>query len=515
MRKLVIICVDDELILLESLRDELREAFGQQYTIEIAEGGLSALELIEELQAEGYEIPLIISDYIMPDLRGDELLKQVHQILPNTLKVMLTGQATIEAVANAIQYAKLYRYIAKPWQHEDLKLTVSEAIHSYLQDKKLAEQNLKLMQLNQALEEANRTLEQRVKERTSELTQALESLKAAQESLIQSEKMAALGQLVAGVAHEINTPMGAIRSSIGSLNTALERSLSQLPPLLRSLSPERLQHFYDLLEATRQQRQILTSREERQARRSLTTFLETEGIPQPEALAMKLVTMGITQKLEPFLPLLRSLKSTNHEASEATQILDLVQTLTIQRNSGERIHLAVEKASKIVFALKSYVHHGDVSQKTLFNIAESLDVVLTIYHNSLKRGVEVIKNYQPVPDIPCYPDELNQVWTNLIHNAIQAMNGEGTLGIHLFSDPDHVIVQFIDSGCGIPEIIQTKIFDPFFTTKAVGEGSGMGLSIVRQIIDRHQGSISVNSQPGKTIFSVSLPIFPDTSTKAN
>ena len=108
MPKLVIICVDDELILLESIRDELRDAFGQDYLIEIAESGEMALELIHELLQEGYEIPIVISDYIMPDMKGDELLRQIHERLPNTLKVMLTGQANVEAVSNAIKYAKLY-----------------------------------------------------------------------------------------------------------------------------------------------------------------------------------------------------------------------------------------------------------------------------------------------------------------------------------------------------------------------------------------------------------------------
>lgn len=152
MTKQVIICVDDEKTILKSLKAELKETLGNTYQIEIAEGGQDALELIAELLEDGYEIPLIISDYVMPDMKGDELLRLVHDISPKTLKVMLTGQATIEAVGNAIKQAKLYRYIGKPWQTEDLKLTVTEAVHSYSQDKKLAEQNAELRQINQQLE---------------------------------------------------------------------------------------------------------------------------------------------------------------------------------------------------------------------------------------------------------------------------------------------------------------------------------------------------------------------------
>ncbi|MEG4088932.1 PAS domain S-box protein [Microcoleus sp. Pol12B4] len=160
--KPVIICVDDEPIILQSLKIELKKTLGEEHLLETAEGGEDALELIEELLAEGCEIVAVISDYLMPNIKGDELLKQIHRILPKTIKIMLTGQADLEAVANTIKYAKLYRYISKPWQSEDLKLTVKEAINSYFREKQLAEQNSQLQKLNQELE----TL---VEERTAQL----------------------------------------------------------------------------------------------------------------------------------------------------------------------------------------------------------------------------------------------------------------------------------------------------------------------------------------------------------
>jgi len=159
MTKQIIICVDDEKTVLRSLKAELQEALGNEYPIEIAQGGEEALELINDLLKEDYEIPVIISDHIMPDMKGDELLKRVHFVLPKTLKIMLTGQADLEAVGKAIKYAKLYRYIAKPWQAEDLRLTVKEAVNSYLQDKKLAQQNTQLQILNQELEQSFAALE--------------------------------------------------------------------------------------------------------------------------------------------------------------------------------------------------------------------------------------------------------------------------------------------------------------------------------------------------------------------
>jgi PAS domain S-box-containing protein len=160
--KPVIICVDDEPIILESLKIELKKALGEEHLLETAEGGEEALELIDELLEEGCEIVAVISDYLMPNIKGDELLKQIHIISPKTIKIMLTGQADLEAVANTIKYAKLYRYISKPWQSEDLKLTLKEAVNSYFMEKQLGEQNAQLQKLNQELE----TL---VEERTAQL----------------------------------------------------------------------------------------------------------------------------------------------------------------------------------------------------------------------------------------------------------------------------------------------------------------------------------------------------------
>jgi len=158
MKKPVIVCIDDEPDVLNSLKIELKKAIGDQCIIETAEGGEDALELLADLQADEYEIALVLSDYIMPDIKGDELLKRIHESSPDTLTIMLTGQADLEALSNAIKYAKLYRYIPKPWQNEDLKLTVVEAIHSYLQDQKLTDEILKRQEVNEELKLANAAL---------------------------------------------------------------------------------------------------------------------------------------------------------------------------------------------------------------------------------------------------------------------------------------------------------------------------------------------------------------------
>ncbi len=155
MNKPVILCVDDEPTVLDSLEIELSKYLGDKYLIEMADDPEEALEVIEELLQEKQDIVVVIVDYIMPKIKGDELLRRIHSLSPKTLKILLTGQADLEAVSNAIHYAKLYRYIAKPWQAEDLILTVKEAIHSYFQDKKLTEKTAQLQLLNRELEQLN------------------------------------------------------------------------------------------------------------------------------------------------------------------------------------------------------------------------------------------------------------------------------------------------------------------------------------------------------------------------
>lgn len=165
MKKPVILCVDDETIVLKSLATQLGRKFGEDFNIEFAESGEEALDIIYEFQEDEEIFPLIISDQLMPGIKGNELLKKVHQLSAKTLKILLTGQADATAVGDIVNNAELYRYIAKPWETGDLLLTVQEAIKSFFQDKKLEEQNKLLM-------EYNSELEKKVEERTTEIQKA-------------------------------------------------------------------------------------------------------------------------------------------------------------------------------------------------------------------------------------------------------------------------------------------------------------------------------------------------------
>ncbi|MDY6937377.1 MAG: PAS domain S-box protein [Cyanobacteriota bacterium] len=341
--------------------------------------------------------------------------------------------------------------------------------------------------------------EQELQQRNEDLARTLQELQATQDELIQSEKMASLGQLIAGVAHEINTPMGAIQASIGNIAQALESSLLQLPQLFQTLSRERQVDFFALLELGCQPLEPLSFREERKRKRAIEKALIAREIEtnDPHALATTLVQLGMGEDFDRFEALL--------EDPDRELILEAARSQIVQYRNSENIKLAVERASKIVFALKIYAHPGDSGKMTKAQVTDGIDVVLTIYHNQLKQGIDLVKNYAEVPPIFCYPAELNQVWTNLVHNAIQAMKDRGTLEISVSEKERGILVTVTDSGCGIPEEIQTKIFQPFFTTKPAGEGSGLGLDIVLKIVEKHQGKIEVNSIPGQTTFSIWLP----------
>jgi two-component system NtrC family sensor kinase len=141
------------------------------------------------------------------------------------------------------------------------------------------------------------------------------------------------------------------------------------------------------------------------------------------------------------------------------------------------------------------------------DLAEGLETVLTIYQNQIKHGTELVRKIEPTPQVRCLPDEINQVWTNLIHNALQAMDHKGTLTIGLRREGEHALVSISDTGCGIPPELRERIFQPFFTTKAAGEGTGLGLDIVRKIVEKHAGKITVESEVGLgSTFTVHLPM---------
>ena len=344
----------------------------------------------------------------------------------------------------------------------------------------------------------NQQLEQRVIERTTQLNDKIEELTKTRQELIHSEKMAALGQLVASIAHEVNTPLGAIRSSAGTLSSNLKETLNQFPKLFEILTPAQQEKFFALLEQSLQGEVTLTFRERRAAKKVVSAELEQFGIKN-RGLADTFVSLNIFKNVGQYVLLL--------ESTHRDWIFEMAYQFSTLSTSAKNITNAVERASKVIFALKSFARYDQSGEKTTASLQEGLETVFTLYYNQMKHGIKLIKAYADLPPIRCYPDELNQVWTNILHNALQAMDYKGRLKVAISQQDNYAVISITDNGTGMSAEIKEKMFTPFFTTKPTGEGSGLGLDIVKKMVDKHQGKIEVDSEIGKgTTFSVWLPM---------
>lgn len=300
------------------------------------------------------------------------------------------------------------------------------------------------------LRAANIGLEQRVEERTRELSAALRNLKESEAQLIQSEKMSSLGQMVAGVAHEVNTPLAYVKNSLGAV-------AERLPTLADAVT---------------------------QAERLVALLQAGPNADAQELSAAFARVAALTGQLR------------QHK------VVDELKGLVDDGLFG------AGQMAEIVGNLKDF-SRLDRSKVTSFNLNDGLNSTLMLAKHLLK-SVAVERRFGAVPAVVCSPSQINQVFLNLVTNAVQAMDdGRGTLTLSTRVDGEGVAVEVADSGKGIPPEVLPKIFDPFFTTKDVGKGTGLGLSISYKIVQQHGGRIDVVSQPGAgTTFTVWLPLQP-------
>jgi signal transduction histidine kinase/predicted CoA-binding protein len=328
-------------------------------------------------------------------------------------------------------------------------------------------------------------------------------LKSTEIVLRQSEKMAQLGTLTAGIAHELNNPASAARrgsehlfSSIEDFQLAFQQfhEMQFSPPQwvfiskLHDLTLNRAKQPVDLDSLSRNDRED-----------EIESWLDLHHIENSWEYASSLVNLGYEssdlEKLAKEFP-----------GQQLGAVLRWLCTLFMIYSLLEEINQGTTRIGEIVKSLKSYVYL-DQAPVQLVDIHEGLDNTLVMLRSKLKAGIKVERNYDPnLPKIMAYGSELNQVWTNIIDNAIDAMDGEGTLKIGTRQVDDWIFVEIQDSGPGIPEEVRQKLFSPFFTTKPMGKGTGLGLNISFNIIQKHAGNIQVFSRPGRTCFSVRLPV---------
>jgi signal transduction histidine kinase len=436
----------------------------QGHTVRLAEDGGSALELLGK---QAFDVVLL--DIVMPGMDGYQVLERImgDPELRDIPVIVISAVDEMDSVVRCIEMGAV-DYLPKPFN----PVLLHARLNASLQKKKVRD-----------LEKAY--LEQEV-------------------MLRQSEKLATLGKLSAGMAHELNNPAAAtqrgaaqLRETISHLQQThlrlgeLKLTRAQLEALLAldQLAGERASRPADMDPLARSDREA-----------QLEAWLEERGAEHAWEAAPTLVNLGYTPaELETLLA--------RFAPDQFLAVIDWLGDTYNLYSLLEEIGQGAGRIAELVKALKGYTYLDQAPVQAV-DIHEGLDSTLVILRSKLKSGITVRREYAPdLPRVQAYGSELNQVWTNLIDNAIDATNGEGTVTLRTRRDGEWVLVEVEDNGSGIPEDILPNLFDPFFTTKPPGSGTGLGLNISHNIVvHKHQGRIDVSSRPGKTCFAVRIPI---------
>jgi len=403
-----ILLIDDSKTFLAATKHFLEE---YQFSILTADSGKKGLETLEK-----EHVDLIVVDWMMPEMNGLDFIRHVREndLYREIPIIMLSGKDAIEDIVAAIEYG------ADDFINKDMDLKLLEKKIGVL----LRIQEQYRRYTRQIIEDKKR-IEELVVQRTQELKQT-------HTQLIQAEKMSSLGQMVAGIAHEINNPLSFVHNNLYIIKTDLENIC------------ELLEKYQD-------------------------KHLSIEDI-----------------------------KSFEIE-------IDIEETIDELKDVLENSSTGVQRIRDIVLNLRNFARLDEGERKSV-DLYEGIDNSLMILNHKIKKGITIDKNYQPIPPLFCESGRLNQVFVNILNNASDAIEEKGTIRIEGYEENNHIVLIFSDTGCGIPKEQVEKVFEPFYTTKPVGDGTGLGLSIVYSIIEDHKGKISVESEPGKTVFRIELPV---------
>jgi signal transduction histidine kinase len=316
----------------------------------------------------------------------------------------------------------------------------------------------------------------------------------------QRDRLASLGKLSAGLAHELNNPASAAKRAAGQLRDILKkirdaslelgrRDLS----LAQKAEIEKLEALFIQRDEPPPDALTISDLEEQ-----IDSLLRSHGQNDLWQLAADLARKNVKPEV------LEALFVALDAGTVRAALVRIAASVEIAILLNE-IESSTSRISDLVRAIKEYTYMDQTPVQNV-DVVKSLENTLTIMNHKLKRGVVVRRDYQEIPLVNSFGSELNQVWTNLIDNAIDAMGGQGELRVRTYRDDNCVVVEIGDNGPGISPEVQAHIFEPFFTTKGVGEGTGLGLDTVQRIVRKHRGSIQVNSKPGDTRFQVWLPL---------
>ncbi|HTH14368.1 MAG TPA: ATP-binding protein [Spirochaetia bacterium] len=358
---------------------------------------------------------------------------------------------------------------------------------------------LRLRGLNLELHRQSINLEQMVLQRTGHLTRALEDLERTQNRLVVSAKLAVLGDLAAGVAHEVNTPLGAISSAGRTLDRLLGDDLAPSLARLADLGSDLRNRFFLLLDRSLSHGADLGI-PDRLRHRAFLQRLRDLGVEDPEDQGDLWTDAGLWGEEDLWISL---------APREGTkEVLALVCRFSVLKRMVGVVGLSAIKLDHVTSALRNYLEGGAAEAETEFSLRAEWELVLVLLASRLGKGISVSLEVPGDIVVRGMRQRLSQVWINLTSNAVQAMGTQGQLRIAAHRDGRFVRIGVEDNGPGVPQELQGRIFEPFFTTKGSGGGLGLGLDICRKIVELHGGQLSFTSQPGKTVFRIDLPLAP-------